>query len=200
MQVANCTTPANYFHILRRQLQRDFRKPLILMTPKSLLRHKRALSNLDEFTIGHSFHRILLDDAELGRGTSTKLVKDSEIRRIILCSGKVYYDLLEERERLGINDIYLLRIEQLYPFPLKALVPILARFKRAGVFWCQEEPKNMGAWHFASPYLEWVLLQAGCEMKRPVYIGRAASAAPATGLMSKHLAELRAFLGEAFAA
>ncbi|MBO0732959.1 MAG: 2-oxoglutarate dehydrogenase E1 component [Methylocapsa sp.] len=200
MQVANCTTPANYFHILRRQLQRDFRKPLILMTPKSLLRHKRAVSNLDEFTIGRSFHRILLDDAEFGRGTSTKLVKDAEIRRIVLCSGKVYYDLLEERERLGINDIYLLRIEQLYPFPLKALVPILARFKRAEVFWCQEEPKNMGAWHFAIPYLEWVLLQAACEAKRPAYVGRPSSASPATGLMSKHLTELKAFLGEALAA
>ncbi len=200
MQVANCTTPANYFHILRRQLLRDIRKPLILMTPKSLLRHKRAVSKLDDLVIGKSFHRLLLDDAETAPGGPIALAEDARIRRVVLCSGKVYYDLYEEREKLGVNDIYLLRVEQLYPFPLKALVAILSRFKQAEIYWCQEEPKNMGAWHFASPYLDWVLQQAGCKSKRPVYAGRPAAAATATGLMSKHLAELKTFTGEVFAA
>jgi 2-oxoglutarate dehydrogenase E1 component len=199
MQVANCTTPANYFHILRRQLQRDIRKPLILMTPKSLLRHKRAVSKLDDLVIGRSFHRLLLDDAETPRSGPITLAEDAGIRRVVLCSGKVYYDLYEEREKRGANDIYLLRVEQLYPFPLKALVAILSRFKQAEVFWCQEEPKNMGAWHFVGPYLEWVLQQVGCKSKRPIYVGRPAAAATATGLMSKHLAEIKAFMGEAFA-
>ena len=199
MQVANCTTPANYFHILRRQLQRDIRKPLILMTPKSLLRHKRAVSKLEDLVIGKSFHRILLDDAETARGGPTTLAEDAEIRRVVLCSGKVYYDLYDEREKRGANDIYLLRVEQLYPFPLKALVAILSRFKQAEIFWCQEEPKNMGAWTFVGPYLEWVLGQAGCKTKRPVYAGRPAAAATATGLMSKHLAELKAVMGEVYA-
>jgi 2-oxoglutarate dehydrogenase E1 component len=200
MQVADCTTPANYFHILRRQLQRDIRKPLILMTPKSLLRQKRAVSKLDDFVIGRSFHRILLDDAETAKQGQMALADDADIRRVVLCSGKVYYDLYEEREKRGVGDVYLLRIEQLYPFPLKSLVAILARFRQAEVYWCQEEPKNMGAWHFVWPYLEWVLQQAGCKSKRPVYIGRPASAATATGLLSKHVAELKAFLGEALAA
>jgi 2-oxoglutarate dehydrogenase E1 component len=198
MQVANCTTPANYFHILRRQLKRDIRKPLILMTPKSLLRHKRAVSKLDEFAAGSSFHRLLLDDAEEAASGTTRLVEDSGIRRVILCSGKVYYDLFEEREKRGVNDIYLLRVEQLYPFPLKALVAILSRFKQAEVFWCQEEPKNMGAWHFVGPYLDWVLTQTGCKTKRPLYAGRPASAATATGLMPKHLAEIKAVINEVF--
>ncbi len=122
MQVANCTTPANYFHILRRQLKRDIRKPLILMTPKSLLRHKRVVSKLDDMAIGTTFHRVLWDDAETLAGETIKLVKDDKIRRVILCSGKVYYDLFEEREKRGSDDVYLLRVEQLYPFPLKALV------------------------------------------------------------------------------
>ena len=200
MQVANCTTPANYFHILRRQLKRDIRKPLILMTPKSLLRHKRVVSRLDAMGRDTSFHRILYDAAEWGRGDTIKLVKDDKIRRVILSSGKVYYDLLEEREKRNIDDIYLLRIEQLYPFPLKALVATLPRFKKADVVWCQEEPKNMGAWAFAEPYLEWVLGQVGSEAKRPRYVGRPAAAATATGVMPKHLAQLKAFLDEAFAA
>ena len=122
MQVANCTTPANYFHILRRQLKREFRKPLILMTPKSLLRHKRAVSRLDEMATGTSFHRLLWDDAQLLPDDKIKLVADDKIRRVVLCSGKVYFDLYEEREKRGDNDIYILRIEQLYPFPTKALM------------------------------------------------------------------------------
>lgn len=196
MQVVNITTPANHFHVLRRQLKREIRKPLIIMTPKSLLRHKRAVSKLDEMGPETSFHRVLHDDAERGVG-EIKLDDDKKIRRVILCSGKVYYDLFEEREKRGINDMYLLRIEQLYPVPLKALVLELERFKQAEVVWCQEEPRNMGAWYFIEPYLEWVLNQVNATHKRPRYAGRAAAAATATGLMSKHLAQLKAFLDEA---
>ncbi len=199
MQVANCTTPSNYFHILRRQLKRDIRKPLILMTPKSLLRHKRAISRLEEFGIDTTFHRLLYDDAEMWPGGEITLAPDDKIRRLILCSGKVYYDLLEERARRGIDDVYLLRVEQLYPFPLKALVNKLARYKNAEIVWCQEEPKNMGAWSFVDSYLEWVLAQAGSKVKRPRYVGRPASAATATGLMSKHLQQLKSLLDEALA-
>jgi 2-oxoglutarate dehydrogenase E1 component len=198
MQVANCSTPANYFHVLRRQLTREFRKPLILMTPKSLLRHKRCVSRLDEMAAGSTFHRILWDDAQFAPHlTTTRLVADDKIRRVVLCSGKVYYDLLEEREKRGVDDVYLLRVEQLYPFPTKALAGELARFPNADVAWCQEEPKNMGSWTFVQPYLEWVLPQAKLKVDRPKYAGRPASAATATGLMSKHAAQLQAFLEEA---
>ncbi|MBB4304537.1 2-oxoglutarate dehydrogenase E1 component [Rhodobium orientis] len=199
MQVAACTTPANYFHILRRQLNRDFRKPLVLMTPKSLLRHKRCVSRLDEMADDSTFHRLLWDDAELRPGETVKLAADDKIRRVVLSSGKVYYDLFEERERRDIDDVYLLRIEQLYPFPTKALLQELSRFPQAEVIWCQEEPKNMGSWYFIQPYVEWVLSQIDAKHPRPRYVGRAASAATATGLMSKHLAQLQAFLDEAFA-
>ncbi len=197
MQVANCTSPANYFHILRRQMKREFRKPLILMTPKSLLRHKRCVSRFDEFIIGSSFHRVLRDHGEKFPA-EYKIKADAEIRRVVLCTGKVYYDLLEEREKRGVEDIYLLRVEQLYPFPLKALVNLLARWKPADVVWCQEEPKNMGAWNFVDPYLEWVLGQVGGKSRRPRYIGRPAAAATATGLMPKHLAQLKAFMDEVY--
>jgi len=197
MQVAYPTTPANYFHVLRRQLHREIRKPLILMTPKSLLRHKRAVSRLEELAKGTTFHRILYDDAQMHADEKIKLVPDEKIRRVILCAGKVYYDLYEEREKRGIDDIYLMRIEQLYPVPLKALVMELARFKGAEMVWCQEEPRNMGAWHFIEPYLEWVLNQIGATHRRPRYAGRAAAAATATGLMSKHLAQLKALLDDA---
>jgi 2-oxoglutarate dehydrogenase E1 component len=197
MQVANVTTPANYFHILRRQLKRDFRKPLILMTPKSLLRHKRAISTLAEMSGESSFHRLLWDDAQYLDNEPLKLVKDSKIRRVVMCSGKVYYDLYEEREKRGINDIYLLRVEQLYPFPAKALITELSRFRNAEMVWCQEEPKNMGAWSFIDPYLEWVLQHIEAKHQRVRYTGRPAAASPATGLMSKHLAQLEAFLEDA---
>jgi 2-oxoglutarate dehydrogenase E1 component len=197
MQVVYPTTPANYFHVLRRQLHREIRKPLIMMTPKSLLRHKRAVSKLDELGKGATFHRILYDDAQMLPDEKIKLVPDAKIRRVVLCSGKVYYDLYEEREKRGIDDIYLLRVEQLYPVPLKALVQELGRFKSAEVVWCQEEPRNMGSWHFIEPYLEWVLNQIHAPNRRPRYAGRAASAATATGLMSKHLAQLKALLDEA---
>jgi 2-oxoglutarate dehydrogenase E1 component len=197
MQVANVTTPANYFHILRRQMRRDFRKPLILMTPKSLLRHKRAVSSLSELSGESSFHRLLWDDAEYMKDQPVKLTKDSKIRRVVMCSGKVYYDLYEEREKRGINDVYLLRLEQLYPFPAKALITELSRFKGAEMVWCQEEPKNMGSWAFVDPYLEWVLAHIDAKHQRVRYTGRPASASTATGLMSKHLAQLNAFLEDA---
>ncbi len=197
MQIANVTTPSNYFHILRRQLRREFRKPLILFTPKSLLRHKRAVSELSEMSKGSSFHRLLWDDAEYRKGEAIKLVKDNKIQRVVLCSGKVYYDLYEEREKRGIDDIYLLRIEQLYPFPAKALIHELSRFKNAEIVWCQEEPKNMGYWAFIEPYLAWVLDHIKAKHQRPRYAGRPAAASPATGMMSKHLAQLAAFLEDA---
>src|SRR5215208_7106429 len=197
MQVANCTTPANYFHILRRQLKRDIRKPLILMTPKSLLRHKRAVSRLDEMGPGTSFHRLLWDDAQMLSAEKIKLVADDKIRRVVLCSGKVYYDLYEEREKRGIDDVYLLRVEQLYPVPLKALVQELGRFKTAEFTWCQEEPRNMGAYSFITPYLEWVLGQIVAKNKQPIYAGRAAAAATAVGQMPLHLKQLKALLDAA---
>ncbi len=188
-QVANCTTPANYFHILRRQLHRGFRKPLILMTPKSLLRHKRVTSRLDEMGPGTTFHRLLWDDAEYKRGEKIKLVADDKIRRVVLCSGKVYYDLYETREAAGTDDVYILRVEQLYPFPARALMHELSRFKQASVVWCQEEPKNMGAWSFIEPNLGWVLDRIEARVRRPSYAGRAATAATATGQLSRHLHE-----------
>jgi 2-oxoglutarate dehydrogenase E1 component len=197
MQVLNCTTPANYFHCLRRQLKRDIRKPLILMTPKSLLRHKRAASRLDEMGPDTSFHRLLWDDAQLLAGEKIKLVPDDKIRRVLLSSGKVYYDLYEEREKRGIDDIYLLRVEQLYPFPTKALVHELSRFKGAEIVWCQEEPRNMGAWFFVDTFLQWVLNQIGAKHRHVRYAGRPAAASTAVGQMSKHLAQLKNLLEEA---
>ncbi|HXD12985.1 MAG TPA: 2-oxoglutarate dehydrogenase E1 component [Xanthobacteraceae bacterium] len=197
MQVANCTTPANYFHILRRQLNRDFRKPLILMTPKSLLRHKRAVSRLDEMGPETTFHRLLWDDAQLSPDEKIKLVADDKVRRVVLCSGKVYFDLYDEREKRGIDDIYLLRIEQLYPFPTKALMTELSRFKQAEIVWCQEEPRNMGAWVFVDIFLEWVLNQIGAKSRRARYAGRPASASTAVGQMLLHVAQLKQFLEDA---
>ena len=194
--VANCTTPANYFHILRRQLHRTFRKPLMLMTPKSLLRHKLAISDAADFTTGSSFHRVLWDDAEKGH-SDTKLAADDKIKRVVMCSGKVYYDLLEERDARGIDDIYLLRIEQFYPFPAMSLVRELERFPQAEMVWCQEEPKNQGAWTFVEPNIEWVLGRIKAKHLRPVYVGRAASASPATGLASTHKAQQQALVDEA---
>ena len=197
MQVAYCTTPANYFHILRRQIHRNFRKPLIVMTPKSLLRHKQAVSRLDEMAEGSTFHRVLWDDAQLQEDSPVKLVTDDKIKRVVLCSGKVYFDLYEERESRGLNDIYLMRVEQLYPFPLKALAHELARFKTAEIVWCQEEPQNMGGWSFVEPRIVAVLDMVKLECQRPRYAGRPAAAATATGMMSKHLHQREIFLEEA---
>jgi len=197
MQVANCTTPANYFHILRRQLKRNIRKPLILMTPKSLLRHKRAVSRLAELRPDTTFHRLLWDDAQMLPDEKIKLVADGRIRRVVMCAGKVYYDLHEEREKRGIDDIYLLRLEQLYPVPAKALVQELARFKQAQFVWCQEEPRNMGAFSFIEPYLEWALHQIGAADQEVRYAGRPGAAATATGQMSQHLKQLKVLLEDA---
>ena len=199
-QVANCTTPANYFHILRRQMKRDFRKPLILMTPKSLLRNRRARSDMADLADGSGFHRLLKDDAETRPEKAIAPVGDENIRRVILCSGKVYYDLYEEREKRGLSDVYLLRIEQLYPFPAKSLAMEFRRFRQAEVVWCQEEPRNMGAWTFVDPYLEWALHKVGARSARARYVGRPAAASPAVGTMVQHAAQLAAFLDQAFAA
>ncbi|WP_140984350.1 2-oxoglutarate dehydrogenase E1 component [Asticcacaulis tiandongensis] len=200
MQVANCSTPANYFHILRRQIHRPFRKPLILMTPKSLLRHKKAVSTLSEISEGSSFHRVLQDDAELRPDVAgVKLVADDKIRRVLLCSGKVYYDLLEDREKKQVKDVYIMRLEQFYPWPMKSLLTELGRFKNAELVWVQEEPKNMGAWTFVDPWLELTLDKLKVKAKRARYVGRPASASTAAGVMSRHLKELEAFLTDAFA-
>lgn len=199
-QVANCSTPANYFHILRRQLHRKFRKPLILMTPKSLLRHKRVVSRIDEMAAGTSFHRVLWDDAESKAGEKIRLVSDEKIRRVVLCTGKVYYDIYEAREAAGIDDVYILRVEQLYPFPARAIMTELQRFPNADVVWAQEEPRNMGAWTFIEPNLEWVLNHISIKVKRPKYAGRHASAATATGLASRHAEEQRTLVTEALSA
>ncbi len=170
-------------------MQRNFRKPLIVMTPKSLLRHKRCVSRLEDFTTGTTFHRVMYDDVEL--------CKDSEVKRVVLCSGKVYYDLFEEREKRGIRDVFFLRMEQLYPFPAKALTQELARFPKAEVVWCQEEPKNMGAWTFVAPRIEGVLSELGGASRRPAYVGRPEAAAPATGLLSRHNEEQAALVDQA---
>jgi 2-oxoglutarate dehydrogenase E1 component len=178
MQVANCTTPANYFHILRRQIKRNFRKPLIIMTPKSLLRHKLCVSKLSEMGPSTKFHRVLPE--------TEKLAADKSVKRVVLCSGKVYYDLLEERTRREIKDVALVRVEQLYPWPKAALVKELSRYKNADIVWCQEEPANMGPWTFVDRRLEFVMEEAGSKAKRPLYVGRKAAASPATGLYKTH--------------
>jgi 2-oxoglutarate dehydrogenase E1 component len=200
MQVVNCTTPANYFHALRRQLLREFRKPLIVMTPKSLLRHKRAVSTFADMDVGTGFHRVLIDGAEADCEVGgVRLRADAEINRVIVCSGKVYFDLVEQRAKSGRDDVYILRLEQFYPWPLKSLSNELKRFKNAELVWCQEEPKNMGGWMFVDPWLELTLERMSIKAKRARYVGRPASASTAAGLMSRHLKELETFLTEAFA-
>ena len=194
--VANCTTPANYFHILRRQIHRSFRKPLILMTPKSLLRHRLAVSKMADFTDDSSFHRVLWDDAQFGN-SETKLVADDKMRRVVMCSGKVYFDLFEERAAQGVDDVYLMRFEQFYPFPAISALKELERFKNSEMIWCQEEPKNQGAWTFMEPNLEWVLSRMNAKHTRPIYAGRPASASPATGLASQHKAQQEALIADA---
>ena len=194
--IANCTTPANYFHILRRQLHRNFRKPLILMTPKSLLRHKLAVSKAEDFTTGSSFHRVLWDNAEAST-SAHKLKPDAKIKRVVMCSGKVYYDLLEERNARGLDDIYLMRFEQFYPFPAISALKELQRFENAEMIWCQEEPKNQGGWSFMEPNLEWVLERMKAKHNRLRYVGRSASASPATGLAAQHKFQQAALIDEA---
>lgn len=178
MQVVNCTTPANYFHALRRQLRRNFRKPLIVMTPKSLLRHKACVSDLADMGPGTTFHR-LLDE----RDTQ---VRHGKVKRIVLCSGKVYYDLAAARDAAKAWDIEILRVEQLYPFPTKAVKEIFSKTPKASVVWCQEEPKNMGGWTFVRDYIEDIMAETGMQQQRLVYAGRDAAASPATGTLSRH--------------
>jgi 2-oxoglutarate dehydrogenase E1 component len=200
LQVVHPSTPANYFHALRRQMIREFRKPLIVMTPKSLLRNKRAVSNLSDLAEGTSFHRVMVDGAEAGADVGgIKLKPDDQITRVILCSGKVYFDLTDQRAKTGRDDVYVLRLEQFYPWPLKSLSNVLKRFKNADLVWCQEEPKNMGGWTFVDPWLELTLDRMDVKAKRARYVGRPASASTAAGLMARHLKELEAFLTEAFA-
>jgi 2-oxoglutarate dehydrogenase E1 component len=197
IQVCCPTTPANYFHVLRRQMHRLFRKPLILMTPKSLLRSKRCVSFLSDMGPGSSFHRVFYDQAQVVPGATTvTLVPDEETRRVILCTGKVYFDLMDEREKKNEKRVHMLRLEQLYPFPEAVLAEELQRFPKAEIVWCQEEPKNQGAWSFVAPRIEDTLKHLG-RAARPRYIGRPEYASTAAGLMSQHNAELHAFLDEA---
>ena len=180
-QVVNPTTPANYFHALRRQVRRSFRKPLVVMTPKSLLRHKECVSTLADFAPGSSFRRILIE--------TDQLTDDAKVRRVVLCSGKVYFDLVAERRKRKIDDIAIMRIEQLYPFPINRLAVRLRQYPNADVVWCQEEPENMGAWHFVDRRIDRALAAIDVKAKRPVYVGRPESASPATGSARTHLKE-----------
>ena len=190
IQVINCTTPANYFHALRRQIHRDFRKPLIIMTPKSLLRNKKCTSNIEDFTKKNTFHRVLNDHADFKEYGLIDLKKDKKIKKVIMCSGKIYFDLIEAREKNKNNEVFIIRIEQLYPFPVKTLARELKRFmKNAKFYWCQEEPQNMGAWNSAKNYIEWSLDHIKAENREVKYIGRKPAASPASGYLKKHLAQ-----------
>lgn len=189
MQVANVTTPANYFHLLRRQMHRNFRKPLIIMTPKSLLRHKLAVSKTEDFLGDTHFRRILSDPSAPA---------DKDVKRVVLCTGKVAYDLIEARDAAGDKTTAIVRIEQLYPFPGEPLVKRLERMPNVEeVVWAQEEPKNNGYWFFVEPYIEACMVEAGIKPQRPRYAGRAAAASPATGLMKRHQAEQGALVADA---
>tara|TARA_B100001057_G_scaffold492480_1_gene584965 strand:+ start:8586 stop:11474 length:2889 start_codon:yes stop_codon:yes gene_type:complete len=194
IQVVNCTTPANYFHALRRQMHREFRKPLIVMTPKSLLRNKRCVSSIEDFLKKNSFHRVLEDHAYLNSTKIIKLKNDKKISRVVMCSGKVYFDLLEAREKSKNDRLVLIRIEQLYPFPAKTLAKILKRYENAEFIWCQEEPKNMGAWNTVRNYIDRTLEIIEFKKTRVRYIGRNASSTTATGNYNKHLAEQKKIL------
>ena len=189
MQVANCTTPANYFHILRRQLLRPFRKPLVMMTPKSLLRHKLAVSTVQDFIGDSHFKRIMSDLNPPAQG---------DTRRLVLCSGKLSYELMEARDAGGDLGVEIVRIEQIYPFPSEPLVKRLkAMPKLDDLVWAQEEPQNNGAWFFVEPLLQCCLEEAGFKGIRPRYAGRAPSASPATGLAKRHASEQAALIADA---
>jgi len=195
IQVMNCTTPANYFHALRRQIHRDFRKPLIIMTPKSLLRNKRCTSNIEDFTKKNTFHRVLNDHADFKKYGLIQLQEDKKIKKVVICSGKIYFDLLEAREKIKNKEVFILRIEQLYPFPVKTLAKELKRFKKNSKFyWCQEEPQNMGAWNTAKNYIQWSLDYIRAENREVKYIGRKPAASPASGYLKKHLAQQKEIL------
>ena len=200
MQVMNCTTPANYFHALRRQMHRDFRKPLIIMTPKSLLRHKNCVSDLEDFNKKSSFHRVLWDHAIDPKIKGfIKLKKPEKIKKVILCSGKIYFDLLEAREKFKRNDVVFYRIEQLYPFPAKSLVKELKTYaKKAEFYWCQEEPKNMGAWFSVRDYIQWTLDTIKANNNKISYIGRSPDASPATGYAKRHISQQEEIIKKVF--
>ena len=189
MQVVNCTTPANHFHVLRRQLRRDFRKPLVAMTPKSLLRHRMAVSSLEDLGPGTTFHR-LIDE----RGGN---VKHGAAKRIVMCSGKVYFDLADARDSAEAWEIEILRVEQLYPFPSKTILELLVKTPNADVIWCQEEPKNMGGWTFVRDFIEGAMQAAGMQQSRLKYAGRPAAASPATGSFARHVKEQKQLVAEA---
>jgi 2-oxoglutarate dehydrogenase E1 component len=189
MQVVNISTPANYFHALRRQVHSNFRKPLVIMAPKSLLRHKLCVSRLQDMGPGTHFKRVIGESAEL-KG------KDS-VRRVVLCSGKVYYDLLQDREERGLDDVAIVRVEQIYPWPRDLLIEHISQYPNADLVWCQEESANMGSWMFVLPRLQYILDMIGRCDKRPVYVGRSASASPATGYMAAHINEQKLLLEQA---
>ncbi|GEO81506.1 2-oxoglutarate dehydrogenase E1 component [Pararhodospirillum oryzae] len=181
MQVVNVTTPANYFHVLRRQIRRNFRKPLIIFTPKSLLRHKRCVSDIDAFTQA-GFQRVI--------GEDDPRIVSGNVRRVVLCTGKVYYDLLQAREERNLDDVALVRVEQLYPWPKDTVLRCLRHFPGAEVVWCQEEPANMGAWTFVDRRLEYILEELGSTVqRRAIYAGRPSAASPATGLYRNHVSQ-----------
>jgi len=189
MAVCNITTPANYFHALRRQMKRNYRKPLVLMTPKSLLRHKLAVSPLADFSTGSRFQYVIPE--------SDSIAPPDEVKRVVLCTGKVYFDLLEARRARAIRDVAIVRVEQLYPFPIVSLPKALAPYRHAEVVWCQEEPKNNGAWHHADRRIEEVLAPLDIAAKRPRFVGRVPAASPATGLAKVHAAEQAALVNNA---
>jgi 2-oxoglutarate dehydrogenase E1 component len=192
IQVCNLTSAANYFHALRRQIRRNFRKPLVIFTPKSLLRAREVMSRLDEMETGTSFHRVI--------GDSEVTVVDDDVRRVVLCTGKVYFDLVKARATNGDSRVAVVRIEQLYPFPFTALAAVLQRYRNAEVLWCQEEPQNMGAWNFVDRRIEQVLAGLDVAAKRPRFTGRAEAASPATGLHKRHVEEQGQLVAEALAA
>jgi len=199
LQIVNCTTPANYFHVLRRQIHRDFRKPLIIMTPKSLLRNKLCISNLEDFSKNKSFHRVLKDHSYFDNDKFICLKKDSDIKKVIICSGKIYFDLLKARETIQRNDIVLIRVEQLYPFPVKSLVKEIKNYrKNASFFWCQEEPKNMGAWSSVRDYIQWTLDYIEANNNKISYIGRDPAASPATGYAKRHISQQEEIIRKVF--
>ncbi|MEK9961065.1 MAG: 2-oxoglutarate dehydrogenase E1 component, partial [Rhodobiaceae bacterium] len=189
MQVVNCTTPANYFHVLRRQLRRDFRKPLVIMTPKSLLRHKSCVSSLADMGPGTSFHRVLDE-----RDTQ---VKSGKAKRIVMCSGKVYYDLAAARDEAKLWDTEIIRVEQLYPFPTRAMIEVLEQTPDATMVWCQEEPRNMGGWTFVRDFIEDAMETVGAKQQRLIYAGRDAAASPATGTLGRHKREQAQLVADA---
>ena len=186
IQVANCTSPANYFHLLRRQLLRNFRKPLIVLTPKSTLRHKKNVSSKDYFINGSTFHRVL-------RNEITK-EEEKKINRIIICSGKLYFELQDHIEQLQKQNVFILRLEQIYPFPYDVFSKELKRFTDCEVLWCQEEPKNMGAYGFVKRRIESVMKKTNMKQEKLLYVGRRAAASPATGVLDRHLANQKNIL------